>query len=59
MNFIEFELAIMDFIAEEKPQTVEDLEYLSDLIHQHVETAVFDYACDDENIDESEYEAQY
>lgn len=53
---IEFELAAMDFAEAYEVKTKDDLEWLSATLHEHLETAMQDYAMDEEIED---YEPQY
>lgn len=47
MNYIEFELAIMDMIDEQKIKDADTLRDFSDRLHQSLEMAVEDYASDE------------
>ena len=53
---IEFELAAMDMAEALEVKTKDDLEWLSATLHEHLETAMMDYAMDGEIED---YEPQY
>ena len=53
---IEFELAAMDFAEACEIKTKDDLEWFSATLHEHLETAMQDYAMDEEIED---YEPQY
>lgn len=47
MNYIEFELTIMDMIYEQKIKDADTLRDFSDELHQSLEMAVEDYASDE------------
>lgn len=47
MNDIEFELMVMDMIAERQIKDADELSNFSDRLHQSLETAVWDYALDE------------
>lgn len=53
---IEFELVAMDFAGAHEVKTKDDLEWFSATLHEHLETAMQDYAMDEEIED---YEPQY
>lgn len=53
---IEFELAAMDLAEALEVKTRDDLEWLSDTLHEHLETAMAEYAMD-EGIED--YDSQY
>lgn len=47
MNYIEFELMVMDMIADHEIKDADKLRDLSDQLHQSLELAVEDYALDE------------
>lgn len=55
-DLIEFELAAMDFAEACEVKTKADLEWFSAILHEHLETAIQDYAMD-EGIED--YDPQY
>ena len=55
-SLIQFELVVMDFAEAYEVKTKDDLEWLSATLHEHLETAMQDYAMDEEIED---YEPQY
>lgn len=56
MAFVEFEIAAMDFAEDCEVKTKDDLEWFSATLHEHLETAMQDYAMDEEIED---YDPQY
>lgn len=56
IQLIEFELAAMDLAEALEVKNADDLEWLSATLHEHLETAMEDYAMDGEIED---YEPQY
>lgn len=56
MTLIDFECMIMDLAENLGVKNKDDLEYLSATLHEHLETAMEDYAMDGEIED---YEPQY
>ena len=56
MTLIEFELGVMDLAEALEVKTADDLEWLSSTLHEHLETAMGDYAMDGEIED---YEPQF
>lgn len=59
MNFLEFEIYIMDWCAAMKPKTCSDLERFSAQLHQRIEIAIEDYIRDNDLLDLDDYNAQY
>ena len=55
-SLIEFELVAMDFAEACEANTKDDLEWLSALLHEHLETAMQDYAMD---LGIDDYDAQF
>lgn len=55
-NLLEFELFVEDLAAECGVETKDDLEWFSDLLHNHLETAISDRATD---LGVEDYELQY
>jgi len=55
-NGIEFELVVMDLAEVLEVKTKDDLEWLAATLHEHLETAMMDYA-EDEGIED--YEPQF
>ena len=55
-SLIEFELTAMDFAEACEAYTKDDLEWLSALLHEHLETAMQDYAMD---LGIDDYDAQF
>lgn len=55
-TLIEFELGAMDFAESCEVKTKDDLEWFSATLHEHLETAMQDYAMDEKIED---YEPQY
>lgn len=55
-TLIEFELAAMDFAEAYEVKTKDDLEWFSATLHEHLETAMQDYAMD---LEIEDYEPQY
>lgn len=55
-QLIDFELSCMDLAIALEVKNKDDLEYLSATLHEHLETAMEDYANDEEIED---YEVQY
>ncbi len=55
-NGIEFELVVMDLAEALEVKTKDDLEWLAATLHEHLETAMMDYA-GDEGIED--YEPQF
>ena len=47
MNDIEFELIVMDMIADHEIKDADELRDFSDRLHQSLEMAVWDYALDE------------
>lgn len=56
MDWLGFECTVMDLADEEKIENSEQLQYFADLLHQHIEIAMSDYASDH---DFEEYEQMY
>ena len=55
-SLIQFELAVMGFAEACEVKTKDDLEWFSATLHEHLETAMQDYAMDEEIED---YDPQY
>ena len=56
ITLIDFECVIMDLAENLEVKNKDDLEYLSATLHEHLETAIEDYAMDEEIED---YEPKY
>ena len=59
MDWFEFETMIQELIESQKPKTAADVNDFSEDMHEHIEAAVFEYFCDDENLDLDDYEAHF
>lgn len=53
---LDFELSVLDMLESDPPKTAEDLEWVSATLHEHLETALMDFAMDAEIED---YDPQY
>ena len=58
-DWFEFECIIQGFIEGPKPKTAADANDLCASMHEHLEAAVYEYFCDDENLDLDDYEAHF
>ncbi len=56
-NGLSFEIYVMELCESYKPKKAEDLEKLSDELHQRIENAIADYISDQSL--NGEYESQY
>ena len=56
MDYLDIEIMIGDFLLNENIKDVTQLQIIADLIHQHVEAAISDFALDS-NFDD--YEATF
>ena len=56
MDYLDIEIVIGDFLDDADIKNVTRLQIIADLIHQHVETAISDFAFDN-NFDD--YEATF